>query len=205
MVDGSARPTRKARRLVEQDHLQNLKREWVALPGTHLEWHPTGNRSWRLASSDDSVWANVRIRRGQLRAALFDVEVDDRRYEMRLSSRERQMIDVASGQEVLRSTGRHYNEKADTRVDLFGGGTLNFPVRTTGALYAVMSALDESGRSLIEYRIQSTFAGVVRRMQLDQVDFVIDNSDLTRSQCALLAIFTTRLLPSYFDRPSGGT
>ena len=96
----------------------------------------------------------MRIRRGQLRAALFDVEVDDRRYEMRLSSRERKMINVASGQEGFRSTGRHYKGKVDSRVELSDCRTLHFPARTTGALYAAMSALDESGRSLIEYRIQ---------------------------------------------------
>ena len=205
MVDRSARPALKERRLLEQEHAQSLKREWDGLPGTHLEWHPMESRSWRLVSPEHSVWASVRIRRGGLRGALFEVEVGGQSYEMRLLKRERQMIEIVSGREVLRSTGRHYNQRANTRVDLFDRGTLHFPVRQRGALYAVMSALDDTGRSLVEYRIQSTFTGVVRRMQLDQVDFVVNSSDLSRSQSALLVVFTSRLLPSYFDRPGGGT
>ena len=71
-------------------------------------------RNWQLVSPDDSVWASVQIRRGESRAALFEVEVGGRNYEMRLLKRERQMIERISGREVLRSTGRHYNQQANT-------------------------------------------------------------------------------------------
>jgi hypothetical protein len=135
----------------------------------------------------------------------FEVEVGGRNYEMRLVKRERQMIERISGREVLRSTGRHYNQQANTGVDLIGHGTLHFPVRRGGALYAEMSALDETGRSLLEYRIQNTLTGVVRRMQLDQVDFVVKDTDLSKELSALLVVFTSRLLPTYFDRPGGVT
>jgi hypothetical protein len=196
------RSNRAAKRQFIEEYVQQQQKEWDALPGTRLVWCLVGTEGWQLISPDGSVWAGVCLRHGQIR----DVAVGGRAYELRRPNikHDRRMIEVNGGREVLRSTGRHYAKQANTRVELFDRGTLHFPVRELGEI-AVMSALDESGRSLLEYRIQSTFTSVVRRMDLNQVEFIVNDTDLSRSQSALLVVFTSRLLPSYFDRTSAGT
>jgi hypothetical protein len=61
------------------------------------------------------------------------------------------LVDVTTGAPILRTSGRHHNGRATTRVVLADRSHLTFPVRPRQR-HSLMSAVDEAGNHLIEYR-----------------------------------------------------
>lgn len=67
-------------------------------------------------------------------------------------SRVKDLVNVATNAPVLQMRDAHLGHRAGTRVTIVGQRELSFPVKGQ-RLRAIMSAIDESGNSLIEYRL----------------------------------------------------
>ena len=150
-----SRASKQAAAEVEQDW-----RTFPRLPGTHLSWCRRKWRTWDLVSGQGAVWATIRHAGGVygVGSEHLNVEVKGRSFEMTrqcwtgqpdYSARE---LTDSTGTSVLRRSGSHFHWHAGSVVWLLDGGTFTFPVvgRTNKAL---MSAVDESGVSVIRYRL----------------------------------------------------
>jgi hypothetical protein len=63
------------------------------------------------------------------------------------------LIDVATGATVLSVSGSHIDRKARSTMVLPDGQVLTFPVQGSNETNAVMQARDQSGRTLLHFRI----------------------------------------------------
>lgn len=112
------------------------------------------------------------------------------------ASRVADLVNTGTNAPVLRITGVHYNDNAGTSVTLAGQRVIRFPVRSSEKC-ALMSAIDDSGNSLVEYRNRGA-------SPLTFPDAVINPNALTVPQIELLVAVSARLLSGYFGHPSGG-
>jgi hypothetical protein len=201
--------------------VESLERDWQDfsnLPGKHMSWRKAkaGRRCWELVTDSNGA-ASVRREDKRLwrttveplpeaswlasRSHLFNSQ--GRTYEWRrvgkrkflAADRVADLVDTATNAPVLRISGVHYNDCARTLVRLRASQrAILFPVRSSEKC-ALMSAIDDSGNSLVEYR---------NRGALAFPDAVINPNALTVPQIELLVAVSARLLSDYFRHPSGG-
>ena len=101
--------------------------------------------------------------------------------------------------------GVHFGRHARTVTSMPGGGIYRFPVDATKPQDAVMTAVDDSGRALVSYRISDPvprgmrwFVGV---SGLRGIEIVVGPDGLSTPGVALLVAMSSRLLQTYFARP----
>lgn len=187
-----------------------LEARWAAfdhLVGTHLSWHKAGRGRWELATRSGEVWASVRS--GQL-------FIDDENYEERSVGAHRLdgdwsgIIDKtvwvvdSSDDPVLRFEGRHFERRAYTKVILRDQSMLRFPV--TGRWNkAFMSAVDESGNTLIHYRLGPPTHGLpIVSDSLRRIEAVVTPAAHRIPEIPLIVAATPNLLFGYFANSEGG-
>ena len=158
-------PTRKsvAKKTMENAAAEQFKAAWhdfPELPGRRLSMRKTGRRTYELVNDDSRTIATCSGKAS--RRFPLTITTQGRTYawrrvgERRLmaSARVRELVNVATNAPVLRMRGTHFDHSAYTRITI-GQHELQFPVVGTRQL-ALMSAIDQSGNSLIEYRLDST-------------------------------------------------
>jgi hypothetical protein len=153
---------REVRRKVIQAVTQQQEAEWLAfpnLPGKRFSMRKARRGTYELVDEESGV-ATAECRHTVLRRFPRTVTNQGqifawRRVGKRQFLAERRVVDLvndSTNAPVLRLSGIHMDLKAGTTLIMNGQGPLHFSVRgaPSGAL---MSAIDESGNSLIEYRL----------------------------------------------------
>ena len=198
--------------------LAEVERDWhdfPNLPGKHLSWRKAGRGCSELITDSNGA---VRVRREAktpllLQSHIFPSpgscifasqgrtygwqRVGKRKFEP--ASRVADLVNTATNAPVLRITGIHHNGVDGTSVSLAGQRVIRFPVRGHKEC-ALMSAMDDSGNSLVEYR------GVRGTNHFNlAVEAVINPNALTVPQIELLVAVSGGLLSRYFIyRSTGG-
>lgn len=232
MIDSAAdkNPTSRRAKKAALELEPAVKEEWVKfpnLPGTHLSIHRVG-RSLELVDKDRSVWASCDNR--SFTNTKSAVHAGDRTYKWLQVSRERKshmawkaigaiikrpddsrdLVDAGTGELVLQVTGYHFSRRANTYVTLPDQTTITLPVRGLSPKTAIMSAIDDSGGTLVECRLNYSS----RKSQVfanpnvfvnsnDVVEIVVSPTGLSIPTIDLVVAVTYECLGSYFD--SGGS
>ena len=144
----------------------------------------------------------------------LSIDVDERRvdYERRRLRRRWQrggapeLVEVAAGRPAFIITGTHLNHHADGTIELPGHGTFRFPVQGRTCFDAVMSAVDESGKSRLHYRIgDSRLAVKTWQRNLDSLEVVIaPECQMPMESVLLLIAASSSWLRTYFEPTGGG-
>jgi len=194
--------------------LAEVERDWhdfPNLPGKHLSWRKAGRGCWELITDsngavsvrrEDKTPSILRNSISAPRSHIFTSQgrtygwqrVGKRKIEA--AARVTDLVDTATNAPVLRITGHHYNGVDGTTVSLAGQREIRFPVRGHKKC-ALMSAIDDSGNSLVEYR-------PVRGTNNLAVDAVINPNALTVPHMELLVAVSARLVFGYFIHPGSG-
>ena len=190
--------SKKERRKLEREELERDWRNFPNLPGTHLSMRKTWRRGEPLLGPD----GNVRVSLSESWRWRVSYHSDGRTYQWRRARNARSegklvkdLLDVTTNVPILRMSGRHYAGKATTRVLLADHTILRFPVRL-GQRHSLMSAVDEAGNHLIEYRF-----GQVKPIV---TEVVIHPSALAIPHIEVIAAISLHLLETINDHPSGG-
>jgi hypothetical protein len=177
--------------------------DFPTLPGRHLSWRKAGRGSWELTADSNGAVSVSTSRRGVLTS-------QGRTYEWRTVDKQgfwdagiEELANTATNAAVLRKSGGHWDHKGDTRMSLTGQRELQFPVRDLHDLiYGLMSAIDESGTSLVEYRRVSSKH--MSRFKYWAVEAVINPAALMIPSIELLIAVSSPLLIYYFESSGGG-
>jgi hypothetical protein len=150
--------------------------EWAKfpdLPGTHLLIRSMG-RTLELVERDGSVWASSDNRSFTNTKSVVQAGGRTYRWLQVSQSRKRdvawkaigaiikrdddtrELVNTETYEPVLRLTGHHFNRRADTYVTLPDHGTITLPVRGWSSKTALMSAIADSGATLVDYRLNFT-------------------------------------------------
>ena len=122
------------------------------------------------------------------------------------ANRVRELVSAGTNTSVLGLTGIHFRGSATTRVTLAGQREVHFPVRGDlrmrgPRLFALMSALDESGESLVEYReIRSRHGS---RFEDYSIEALIRPTALTIPHIELLVAISSGFVFGY-EKTGGG-
>ena len=171
----------------------------------HLSWRKAGRGCWELITDSNGAISVRRETQSKLRNAMFAVPCSyiftsqGRTYGLQRVDKKKNVYDLvnnAKNAPVLRITGIHYNGGDGTSVSLAGQREIRFPVRGYKKC-ALMSAMDDAGNSLVEYR-------PVRGTNNLAVDAVINPNALTVPKIELLVAVSARLLFGYFIHPGSG-
>jgi len=177
--------------------------DFPTLPGRHLSWRKAGRGSWELIADSNGAVRVSTSRRGM-------VTSQGRTYVWRTVDKQgfwdagiEELANTATNAAVLRKSGGHWDHKGDTRITLTGQRELQFPVRGfLDVIYGLMSAIDESGISLVEYRrVRSEH---MSRFKYWSVEAVINPAALTIPNIDLLIAVSSPLLIHYFESSGGG-
>jgi hypothetical protein len=172
------------------------------LPGRHLSWRKAGRACWELITDSNgavSVRCEYKIFRPRLNAYTSQgrtyawQQVVKRKFLP--AARVADLVNTATKAPVLRITGVHFGGHAGTSVSLAGQREIRFPVRGGQKKCALMSAIDDLGNSLVEYR-------TVRVTNSWAIDAVINPNALTFPQIELLVAVSAPLLFGYFQKPN---
>jgi DivIVA domain-containing protein len=195
---------RATKRQLEREEFRLHVKEWADLPnlpGKHLSWRRAGRGSWELITNSNGAVSVSASKRDVLTS-------HGRTYAWRTVDKQgfwdsgiEELVNAATNAPVLRKSGSHWDHKGDTRVTLIGQRELHFPVR--GFLGAgTMSAIDDSGNSLVEYRrMRSKHQS---RFKYAAVEAVISPAALTIPNIELLVAVSSPLLIHYFESSGGG-
>jgi len=202
----------RSRRAAREPFSQEVEAGWHNFPnrpGKHLSMRQTGRDSWDLVA-DSSGTVSARCAHKTSIQVPHTVTSDGRTYVWRRVGRRSlfashkvvDLVDVEANAPVLRMSGFHLNRRAGTRLTLVGQRELRFPV--TGRKWrALMSAIDESGNSLIDYR----FVPSARPSLLDSyawTEAVISPTAMTIPHIELLVAVSSPFLHGYFQTTVGG-
>jgi hypothetical protein len=195
---------RKAARQASQASSAQAESEWnlfADLPGKHLLYQKTAWNSWGWinTSTQDTEMTSVYNGFGPKPKT---ISYQDRTYGWRRDGRKkflaenrvRDLINLSTGSPLLRRSGQHFNRADSTKVTL-GRTVYSFPVIGRPSR-AVMAAIDERGRRVVEYRV------VNRRKS--QTEIVIPPESLTIPGIHLLVAVTSELIVYFFNHPSAG-
>jgi hypothetical protein len=108
------------------------------------------------------------------------------------NSRVRDLVNVRTGSSVLRKSGVHFGGRTRTKMVL-GEREFTFPIRGEFP-HLVMSAVDESGRRMVEYRRTSQIARGWTGLFRPQIDVVLSPQALAIPHIHLLAAVSSRLI-----------
>ncbi len=172
-------------------------RHFAALPGTHLSLRKSKRTTWDLATSEGIVWAKCQGGTFTHFHQLWrSIRIQDESYRWRgvgtSFRRTHHLVARSSAETVLRMTGAHFNKRANTRVELVGQGSYEFPVARNG----IMSTLDETGDCLAQYRLN--------RARFDprkQIEVVVNSTGRSIPGFELVIAVSTLFLPRYFEAP----
>jgi hypothetical protein len=158
LLTGSPIPRGATRKLLFAE-TERERQTFPNLPGKHLSLRKVSRGSWELV--DDQI-GSVSARCTHKAPTRFPhvITSQERNYEWRrvgkrqldARSRIRDLTNATTGSAVLRRSGVHFGRKAGTQVTLAGQTELSFPVWGKGRSSALMWAIDQSGKTLIEYR-----------------------------------------------------
>ena len=117
-----------------------------------------------------------------------------------------ELVDVTAGRPAFMIEGTHLDHEANGTIELPVYGSFGFPVQGTNPFNAVMSAVDESGKSQLHYRIGDPGLAVrTWQRNLDSVEAVISPQCQMRMESLLLLIAaSTSWLRTYFEPRGGG-
>lgn len=202
------RSKREARKLLAEE-VGAAWHNFPNLPGQHVSMRKSGRDSWDLVDDADGSVSVQCIHKTSIRVP-HSVTTQGRTYVWRrvgkrrifANSRTDDLVDVATNAPVLRMSGLHFNYRAGTRLTLIGQRELQFPVKGH-SWRALMSAIDESGNSLIEYRLVPSKG----RSLLDQyawTEAVVSPTALTIPHIELLVAVSSPFLLGYFHTGEGG-
>ena len=178
----------------------DVEQRWAAfdrLTGTYLSWHKVGRGKRALRTRSGDVWAN---------AESEHIIINGEAYQERSVGASRPLDDWSgvidntvwvvdeAGNPVLRFEGRHYDRRAYTRVILRDQTRFSFPV-IGRRNKAQMSAVDESGNTLVHYRMSGLWA--------PGVECVVTPAAHHIPEIPLFVAVTQSLLFAYFDGPKG--
>ncbi len=210
-----------ARRRMSAELQKEVERDWQNfpnLPGLHLTVRKAGRGTWELVNdANGAVVVTSRQRRFMPHPA---ISYQGRTYEWRRLTKKMvarnpergknlvevgsgDLVNVATGTAVLRSGGCHHDRRACARVYLTGRGELTFPVRGRTRTRALMSAIDESGNSLIQYR-RTSYKPEPHFDRWGWTEVVIDPAASTIPQIELLVLVSSPWLFTYFVMSGGG-
>jgi hypothetical protein len=190
------RPDIRERRELFEDH-----RNFPNLPGMHMSWRLAGQGSWGLTADSNDVVSASGSRKGVLTSqgrTYVWRRVDERGF---WDAGMEELVNTATNAPILRMSGRHWHGEGDTRITLTGKRELQFPVRGSDA-FGLMSAIDESGKSLVEYR--SVFSKHLSRFKYIAVEAVISPTALTIPNIKLLVAVSSPFLKYYFESSGSG-
>lgn len=192
-----------AKKGMQQAMMKRAESEWrqfPGLPGTHLTLKKSGWHSWEYENASTGA-VEMRCESSSRIRFPKSVSYEGRTYawrrvgkrEFMQAARVRDLVDVGTESSVLRRTGRHFDGKARTRI-VTSTTELSFPVKGRREC-AVMSAIDGSGSSLIEYRS-------IKWNSKWTSEIAINPEFLTVPQIYLIAAVSSRLIFDFFT--SGG-
>jgi hypothetical protein len=194
--------------------LREARQEWerlASLPGTRVVWKWQAKNHYELIANDTCM-ATVQL-------GLFggvktlSINVDEQRvdYECRRLWRRwqaggaSQLVEVTTGRPAFISTGTHMNHEADGTIELPGHGTFEFPIQGTIPFNAVMSAVDESGKSQLHYRISDYKLAEKTRQRLNSIEVVIEpECQMPMETVLLLIAASSSWLRTYFGQTGSG-
>ena len=193
------------------------REEWkrfASLPGTRVVWKRQGKNQYELIVND-SCMATVQLGAFHGVVKTLSIDVDERRVDYGRRRLRRwwqrggapELVEITAGRPALIITGTHLDHHANGTIELPAHGTFGFPVQGTNLFDAVMSAVDESGKSHLHYRIgDSRLAVKTWQRNLDSVEVVIAPEYQMRMESVLLLIAaSTSWLRTYFEsRGRGG-
>jgi hypothetical protein len=121
-------------------------------------------------------------------------------------SQNSQSMSMSDALTMSAAASPHLDHHANGTIELPGHGTFGFPVQGTNPFNAVMSAVDESGKSQLHYRIgDSKLAVKTWQRNLDSVEVIIAPECQMRMESVLLLIAaSSSWLRTYFEPTGGG-
>jgi len=194
--------------------LREAREEWervASLPGTRVVWKWQAKKQYEL-TVNDTCMATVQL--GSFGGVkTLSIDVDERRidYECRRLWLQREvgrwpkggaskLVEVTTGRPAFITTGTHLDHDANGTIELPGHGTFGFPVQGTNTLNAVMSAVDESGKSQLHYRIGDPKLAIKTRQQWDSLEVVIaPDCQIPMESVLLLIAASSSWLRTYFQ------
>jgi len=109
---------------------------------------------------------------------------------------EHHLVGETSGALLLKIKNRHYMGEALTVIDRPGQKSLRFPVDSKKWRRAVLSAIDERGKVVLQLRYRS---GRLRR-HLSSIECVVSEGEkLSPKMVAVVAVASFVLFPGFFD------
>ncbi len=195
-------PSKRAARKLLYAEIETEWHNFPNLPGMHLFWRKVGRGSWELINANGAVSTRRERNRSTPRGHVFISQGRTyawRRVSGKLKDPIADLVNVATNAAVLRISGSHFRGRARTRVALAGQPELQFPVRGVGGR-ALMSAIDESGNCLVEYRSVQFKQGA---FYYSTSDATIDPNALRTPQIELVVAVSAMFLPSYFQGGGG--
>jgi hypothetical protein len=195
--DATDSPSKKQLRRLAREQLETDWKNFPDLPGTHLSRKKTWQSTEPLLGPDGDV--RVSLSGGMWRKPSY--HADGRTYQWRQVRNAKSegklvkdLLDVTTDVPILRMSGRHFAGKATTRVVLADQTILWFPVRLRHR-HSLMSAVDEAGNHLIEYR-WGQFKPTV-------TEVVIHPSAIAIPHIEVVAAISLSLLERILEHPSG--
>jgi hypothetical protein len=188
-------------------------REFVNLPGARIVWRRQEKDKFELRSNDSSVATAQLARDGVL--SKLSIDIDGRRvdYELRRLRCWWQragapvLVECGSGRPApITKLGHHFDGSDRGTITLPGHGTFRFPVQGTMLFDAVMSAVDESGKPQLHYRVGDPSLAVKHwQRNLDSIEVVIaPELDMRMDSVLLLIASSTSWLRTYFETAGSG-
>jgi hypothetical protein len=136
------------------------------------------------------------------------------------SREESQVVEADSGLPVLRIAGHHYNGRAGGTIQVLsergqaavGSGLLRFPVEGTKPQNALMSVADDSGRTILRFRVAysikprqggprpwMTLLGL-NRPRYQEIEVLLSPGLKVVPELLLIAAFASPWISSYFHQ-----
>ena len=181
------------------------------LPGTHLSFRHVGERRyWDLSGISELVAADGSVLGTREWAGLGGrwlkvvIKVQDRTYRWQRLGHKipgrhyngvSELVAVEGEESVLRTEGLHFSYKAGTRVTLSDKRSFALPVSGRNQNTAVMSAVDDSGHTLLLYRLVPSRGCV---------EVVLSPAAVVTPEAVLLILSTVTCLSLYFKPAVAG-
>ena len=187
--------------------------KFANLPGARIVWKRQAKDRYELRLHDSSVAIAQLGPGGALSKLSIDIEGRRVDYELRRLRHWWQrgsgpvLVECTSGRPApITELGRHFNESDGGTITLPGHGTFRFSVHGTNLFDAVMSAVDESGKPQLRYRVgDPVLAGKHWERNLDSFEVVIaPELDMRMDAVLLLVASSTSWLRTYFETAGGG-
>ncbi|HEY6474286.1 MAG TPA: hypothetical protein VIY26_15440, partial [Acidimicrobiales bacterium] len=180
-------------------------RDFADLGGTHLAVRRTSLSSQSVVTAEGELLCSSRRRGGELSIGdrLFVAHQGAKPFKFAKANPPYEVLDASSERRVLYVGSRNYNLRA-SGVVCSTSHRYTFPVSYSGSpwrwlRFPVMSAVDETGRTVALYRKARS-----QNQRSRGVEVVVDADDTLNDELLLLLATTAPFLDSFFQRPGGG-